>query len=185
MCLYRPKDILLTFLHLKHPCSRAFLVHGIGVGEGSMRSILDILKQKLLIESTITGHMLTRKGTTLYNQLLQSIDPPQNIRSTLYPDLLASAIVLKTQTPQSISLEPRDEAIRSGARAALILIHDQKLRAPGFDADFTDIEQQVDVKPHNIVIVAFSESQHIAQRAALAATMHISSQVQQLTKELQ
>ena len=84
-----------------------------------------------------------------------------------------------------VSLEPRDEAIRRGARAALILIHNQKLRTPGFEADFTEIEQQVDVKQHNIVIVAFSESQHIAQRAALAATMHISSQVKKLTQELQ
>ena len=62
---YNNLDILRTFIKIKEPISRKDLTKELELGEGTIRTILDILKRKKLISSTRKGHFLTGKGSRL------------------------------------------------------------------------------------------------------------------------
>jgi len=67
-------DLLRCLLRIEKPVSRSFLSKSLELGEGTIRSILDILKEKGYLQSNNTGHYLSEKGKTIVKKIKDRID---------------------------------------------------------------------------------------------------------------
>jgi hypothetical protein len=114
--------------------SRTLLCQELGLGEGSVRTLLRHLKMQGLVSSTNGGTRLTEKGKALSSELLQSIPSEGNMPKCSislgrfnYVVLLRNyAFVIKS------GIEQRDAAIKMGALGATTLLYkDRKFIMPG------------------------------------------------------
>ena len=122
------QDILHVFLHGEN--SRAALVKATGLGEGSVRSILGILKEKGFIVSSKQGHSLTDKGKKWHEKLNNSL----RIFDSPIEDY-DLAFHIKPPITEKQSYELRDIAVRWGSKGALIFYYNgQDLLMPPSDS---------------------------------------------------
>ena len=175
-------DVLLVFMHLVDRSSRQALAQEVGVGEGAIRSILDILKNKGFIESSPHGHQLTQKGEGVLGDLSAVIKAFCPIDTLFYKDYQQFAIVVGKGAIAGI--EARDEAIRNGAKAALVLVHDGHLKAPSFEMDFSSIESEFDLVDGDVVIVTYADDLLIAKRSAAAVALYVSENLRELVESI-
>jgi len=108
---------------------RKQLAEEIGVGEGSMRTILNQLKKGGLITSSRGGHALTTKGKRSIGKPLEftQID----ISSLTVDKANVATIVRGAASKVKLGIEQRDEAIKVGAAGATVLIfREGKLQFP-------------------------------------------------------
>ena len=66
-------DLLRCLLKIEKPVSRSFLAKSLELGEGTIRSILDILKSKGYIESNNIWHYLSKTVFKFVEKLKDSI----------------------------------------------------------------------------------------------------------------
>ena len=87
-------DVLRAFLNINQkPISRSQLTSQLKFGEGTVRSILGILKSKNLIESTREGHFLSKKGEKAKTR----IGAPQEVQLNKINPHQKMGLVLKAQ----------------------------------------------------------------------------------------
>ncbi len=168
---YNELDVLSAFLHLEDGMSRGVLMQKLKLGEGTIRSILDELKQKQLLVGTQHGHKLTPKGIVHRQKLLLRIAVPQQVKILFYPGLVKIATVVRTMKKHEVGYKERDIAVRNGAEGSLLLqVRSGKLVLPGFSEkySFGMLEKKFALQEHDIVIVAFAVKRRDAERAVLA-----------------
>jgi predicted transcriptional regulator len=114
--------------------SRTMLCQELGLGEGSVRTLLKHLKMQGLVSSTNGGTRLTEKGKALSSELLQSI-PSEAIMPKCSIALgRFNYVVLLRNYDFAIKsgIEQRDAAIKIGALGATTMIYkDNKIIMPG------------------------------------------------------
>ncbi len=90
------------------------------IGEGSVRTILDYLKERELITSSRSGHALTDKGKSLL------VKPPElvqvDVGDLTVGKVNVAAIVKGAADKVKHGIEQRDEAIKVGADGATVLV---------------------------------------------------------------
>jgi DNA-binding MarR family transcriptional regulator len=108
---------------------RKQLAKKLGVGEGSMRTILNQLKKQSLITSSRGGHTLTAKGRSALGKPLEFVQIDAGDLTVGEVDV--ATIIRKAATKVKRGIEQRDEAIKAGADGATVLIFKSgKLRLP-------------------------------------------------------
>jgi hypothetical protein len=124
---------VLQLLDKNEHVSRTLLCQELGLGEGSVRTLLKHLKMQNLVKSTNGGTRLTEKGNTLSSELLQSI-PSEAIMPKCSIALgRFNYVVLLRNYDFAIKsgIEQRDAAIKIGAVGATTLIYkDNKIFMP-------------------------------------------------------
>ena len=186
---YVKTDIIRAFLLIKENISRNELVSKLSLGEGTVRTILNILKEKKLICSTKQGHSLTGKG----NLFLKKTEAITLIKSAnlddFYPKLRKILILLKKPDKTvKISFQQRDIAVKQGADGAVILKFDNKLYIPDADINFKEnykkaynkILKCFDFKKGDILIICFAGSLRNAENGALAIALSMSKELNDL-----
>lgn len=175
-------DMARTFINLKEsPMSRQQLAEVIGLGEGTIRTILDILKEKELIESNNQGHVLSEKGWEKREIILKKISMPEKISLNLFPNMESCGIVIKNPGDVKITFEQRDEAIRNGAYSALLFRKKEELELPGSEVDFKKdyrkdydyLLQAFDMQEKSILIITFAKKYSLSEKSALAVVKKI------------
>lgn len=164
-------DVLRCFLRFDKNVSRHDLSKELGLGEGTVRTILDILKSKKLIRSTKIGHFLSKKGTNTLSQLYEIISLPKQISlKNIYPEYSKIGISVKNAVGLRQLYKLRDLAVKNGAEGALILKFDGRLYAPesAYEQNFDDIKKYFNLKEDDVVLVAFSNNKRSAENGALA-----------------
>lgn len=176
---FTPLDVLRALFLIEENVSRQSLVKKLELGEGTVRSVLDILKQKRLIASTQQGHSLTDKGNLLLAEIKGHISAPKKARTEFYKNKKQVALLVKTKQPAAIATELRDIAIRRGATAAIILTYaNNDFYAEGLeDCDFSSLKEIFDCKQNNTLIITFAAKESEAENAALAVAMEIDSKL--------
>jgi len=167
-------DVIRCFLAVSRHVSRQKLKKELGLGEGTVRTILDMLKKKGLISSTRKGHSLTGKGEPLAGKINNTIEL-KKIKTNIYKNTKQAAVLIRQKKHVKIKVELRDTAIRNGADAALILSFDKKLHAPGIEISFPELDKLFKFEKNNILIVTFAKTQKDAENSALAVADKISS----------
>lgn len=175
---YEAWDIIRTFLTVgesPQKLSRIALCERLELGEGSMRSVLNTLKERRLISATQRGHALTAEGETLFRKMTKQFSVPTPIRFSQYPELIGIATVLWKQGHAHVGTHERDIAVREGAEGAMLLAHTGKLTVPGFryGRSFSEIESQLEVTEGDLVVIAFAKQRRIAENAVLRITATI------------
>src|SRR3989344_3498723 len=164
-------DILRCFLRLGNSIGRQELASDLNLGEGTIRTILEILKSKKLLKSDNKGHHLSSKGSALLEEIFNSISMPQTaVLKEIYHEFKKIGLVVRHATELKSAYKLRDIAVKNGAEGALILLKQKnKINAPesGFDANYNVLESQFDIKEGDIIIIAFADSIRNAENGAL------------------
>ncbi len=113
------EDALAAVFMLRNPTGRKAISEELGLGEGSVRTLLKKLSALGIISSTQKGHFLNDKGVELLNQILNLFSEP--IRVGEVEGMPAVALKVR-KPPEFKSIELRDEAIRFFARGAMLLL---------------------------------------------------------------
>lgn len=157
---YEKEDVIRTFL-LVNNSSRHELMDKLELGEGTVRSILDELKDKGLIESSQQGHVKTDKGKKLLDEWNFEI---KEVETNFYE---GTQVCICFNSDELNILELRDEAIRKGAKAALILKKENDTIS-GKGCDEINLEQAKELfNDYNSLIITFGENKKDVYNSAI------------------
>jgi predicted transcriptional regulator len=167
------------FLISKQPTGRKRLVQLLGVGEGSVRTIIKRLSGEGLITSSKAGHQLTKKGAEKTREYLKLTSQPTLINSDdLAPGAKAAIIVYGRQVSPSQTVSLRDESIKAGADGAVILsIKDGRIIFPDGNMtlkDYPQTRKTLDALPAcngDSIIITFSQEENKSLNAAIKVAL--------------
>lgn len=126
--------------------SRERLCEDLGLGEGTIKTLVRHLKMYNLIESTNAGTKMTKKGNSFFSELLSSIPSEISLSKCAITLGKFNYAVLVKQMSSMIKdgIAQRDAAIRMGASGATtILFRDNKFLIPQTDFDSLKDEHQL------------------------------------------
>ena len=173
-------EILKCFLRFRRKISRNELSRELGIGEGTTRTILNLLKEKGLLDSSKKGHFLSRKGKDMLDVIENEIEGPQKIKATkLFPDFKVNVILLKKNSEIRNTCKLRDLAVKEKAEGALILSYNGKLYTPESEhnKDFDDFESIFKLKNGDIIIISFAEREKHAESGCLAVASELNEEL--------
>ena len=179
-------DLLRCLLRIEQPVSRAFLSKSLELGEGTIRSILNILKSKGYLESNNTGHYLSKNGIEFVKEIKDNASIEKISGISLFPNKKIVAIKIKNPEKIANAVALRDEAVKNGSEGALILKYDKKLRF--YDSDhkenLSEIENKLELSKNDWVIVAYADSCKLAEYGAIAAAISIDKELMNALNKL-
>ncbi|MDW8084564.1 MAG: DUF4443 domain-containing protein [Candidatus Caldarchaeum sp.] len=162
---------------------RKKLTQLLGVGEGSVRTMLSRLVSLGYVVSTRSGITLTETGRKLYETLRNLVSPLMKVDFAMPWDAYHNyGVVLRGAAGKvSTGIEERDEAVRHGASAAMVLtcepdgIHMPKVtnlsvERPEFAEQIKSFFKPVE---GDVIIVAGAPTDHQAKYSALAAALKV------------
>lgn len=179
-------DILRCFLRFKHNVGRQELAKGLELGEGTVRTILESLKSKKLLESTKKGHFLSKKGSEVLSQIFEHIAMPRDMAmQNLYPDLRKAAVLIRNMPNLKGLYRLRDIAVRNGAEGAIILNYNGKLYAPesDYEQDYMELERHFDFRNDDVLVIAFSGQKRLAENGAIAIAVELNDFLKRFINE--
>lgn len=167
--------------------SRSLIMQEIGLGEGSVKTLVKHMKTYDLVENSNSGMWLTRKGKTLYAKLHVSIPKEIDIpKCSVVLGKFNHVVLLKDMAYNIRSgVEQRDEAIKAGAIGATTLIFkNQRFVLPGTGEDLMRNDQKVHSwiieklvpQENDVIIIGSSHNKKIAEMAAKSAALHTISE---------
>ena len=166
-------DVLMCLLEIEKPVSRSYLSKELEIGEGTIRSILDILKENKLLISTNAGHQLSEKGKTMLRNIKKHFAIKKIKKLDFFPSKKIVGVQIKKSVLGKKAFVLRDEAVKNGAEGALILIFNGKLKFydSKYQQDLKDIENEFRLGKHDLVILAYSDSYKGAKHGAISAAL--------------
>ena len=181
-------DVLRCLLKIEKPVSRSKLSKILELGEGTVRSILDILKGNKLLVSNKKGHFLSDKGNSVVKKIKCYIDIDKVSLDSINKDKKKVAVHVKNIKKLEKAYELRDTAVKAGADGALILDYDKGLKLsewtdPDYSADFKKIENKFDLNENDLVVIAYAGSYKLAEYGALAAAVDLNNDLNSLMQK--
>ena len=180
-------DILRCFLKFNKNTGRQELAKELELGEGTVRTILDILKSKNFIGSTKKGHFLSKRGSEILNQILENIEGPKEMTiQNIYPELKKIGIKIKNSPNLRGLYRLRDISVKNGADGAIILKFDGKLYAPesDYEQDYKQLEKHFNFEDNDILVVAFSNKKRLAENGAFAIAIELNSALKKFINDM-
>ena len=173
-------DVLKCFLKFGKKISRNELSKELGLGEGTVRTILNILKEKNLLDSTKKGHFLNNRGMEVLNAIGKDMEGPKKAKTEKnFPHSKIVAILLRKGNEIKNAYKLRDLAVKEKAEGALILRFNNKLHAPEseYDKDFDELENLFAFKNGDFLVVAFADNEKHAESGALAVAAELNDEL--------
>lgn len=159
---------------------RKQLADRIGVGEGSMRTIVEYLREEGLVDVKQTGIKITKAGTEFISQMPLHIYKLEVPEISLGQHSVAVQVKGKSDRVRS-GMEQRDQAIKAGADGATtIVVKGDHLTVPvDFDLDkerpevAEAIRRLFDLSDGDVVIIGTSADLQKAEEGAMAAAFDL------------
>jgi len=166
---YDKYDIINIFLFISsNPnCSRKNICDFVEIGEGSLKSILNILEKNQLIKKSKTGNCLSEKGNLLYKKIKKEIDNIIKLSYDIFKDgfHVFSLKVKKYEKTKIIhAFMARDYAIRCGCWSAMILIYDGENLKLNVEEkySFDEIKNHFILNKDELVVVVSAQTNRLA-----------------------
>jgi len=164
-------------------CGRKKLVRELGVGEGSVRTILKRLSGEGLISSTKLGQELSVKGKKKVESILKKFSKPAVFSS---PDLSEGeqslVVVYGAASRAGSGVALRDVALKAGADGAVLLVSEKgRLVFPGegvWVRDYPTLAESlkdVSTRSGDVIVIGFAVNRALAEDGALAVALKLSS----------
>jgi len=159
---------------------RGSLAQELGIGGGTVRTLIGRLTNSGIVATSRSGCSLTQKGLELWNKI-QLIVPEKVMlpESDLTFAVHNIALLLKNRSDRvSHGLEQRDAAVAFGAKGAITLVFkDGKLVAPmvsddlarDFPKAFNQIIKSIKLEENDVVVIGSADTPEKAVYGALAA----------------
>jgi len=179
---YELEDVIAAIFMLKESRGRKQLADGLGLGEGSVRTLLRKLSMLGLIESKQRGHHLSQKGEAIFAELAEKFSEPVSVSMENIP-----AFALAVHEPPAFkSIELRDEAIRAGAKGAMIL--SVRNGEPVFPEDRRPLKEtlpeladelvkKLDFHNDDVLVVSWADEAHVAMKSAIHVAVVLKDEV--------
>ena len=156
---------------------RIVLSNELGLGEGTVRTLIKHLKRQKLIAVSRKGIMLSESGKELFLKLRLHVSEAVEIPPSPLTVGSHNVAVLVKNRGQAVKygLEQRDAAIRAGALGATTLVFSQnKLSMPGVEQDiFKDVSLIRDIlisklrpQENDVIIIGTAEDKKTAELGA-------------------
>ncbi len=166
----------------RKPVGRVSLAKALGLGEGSIRTLVKHLEKAGLIEASREGIVLTRSGQKLVSNMKSRISEIIDIPTSALTVGASNVAVLVRGVADSVKagLEQRDAAIKVGAQGATTLIfRNGKLSMPLTNEDvFRELPKVRDTiisrltpKEDDIVVIGSAGDKSTAELGAVAAAL--------------
>lgn len=158
--------------------SRETLCEDLGLGEGTVKTLVRHLKMQALIESTNAGTKMTRKGNSFFLELLSSMPYESSLSKCAITLGKHNYAVLVKQMGSTIKsgIEQRDAAIKMGASGATtLLFKDNKFLIPQTDFDALKNEHPLseqligNLHPQDGDVIIIGSDNHSKKKAEFAA----------------
>jgi len=173
-------NIMMTLFELnrKGRIGRAKLSESLELGEGTMRSILNVLSEAELVDVFQTGNKLTPLGTELINAC-PIVDSPTTAEEISRAESQKTFIVKGSSACVSNGMLQRDIGMKNGGYGCIVLtVRDNRIMLPP-DTDVSssnpDLAERIlsenDVSNGDIIIVGEGADMLSATRASLSAAM--------------
>ena len=185
-------DVLRCLFRIENAMSRSALSQSLELGEGTIRSILDILKSNNLILSDKKGHYLSQKGKKLLKEVNKNISISKAELSSMFFRKKAMAVQIKhikNKKGLGKAYELRDTALKAGSDGALILEYDGSLKLYELEDinneyGFKEIENKFSLEKNDLVVVAYADSYKLAEYGALAVAIEVSDNLKSIVGKL-
>ncbi len=155
-------DVFKSFLLIENIHSRGELVKSLGLGEGVVKSILKILKNKGLVVSTKRGHFLSKKGELYLRKVKKKLIwiPSWKKRIESIEKSKKSVCIVFYPKKNFKVYELRDLAVKAGADGALIFKMERgKLLMPPDKKEreeYKKLKEEFPLKGGSLLIISFS-----------------------------
>ncbi len=167
--LFEPVDYYRAIWAVEKRIGRKKLADKLGIGEGSMRSLLEVLRNQGMVETSPSGISLSKTGENEKEKLKKNIlftgKIPGNRLTFAKP---AFGLQIKKKISKGL-LNLRDMAVREGAEGVTFLVEkDKHFLLPdafkSFAKDTKKIEEKIPAK--GTLILAYGGTQLSKERAA-------------------
>lgn len=157
---------------------RKRLAEEVGVGEGSMRRIIDTLKEWDFILIKQTGITITKAGQSFLNQIpIRPVD--LNLKDSVMGEFQQAVLVLGVADKVNNGMEQRDEGIKVGATGCTtVVLRDGVLSIPpDWNLDENDpanamkIRKEIGMTQNDVIIIGGGNTQSVAVEAAVSAAL--------------
>lgn len=163
--------------------SRNLLQKEMGLGEGSIKTLVKHLKMQELVKTTNAGMQMTPKGSNLFKKISETISAEMALmQCSVTLGRFNHAILVRDMGDEITSgIEQRDAAIKVGAIGATTLIfQDNKFLMPDRKQDSlrNDIKlkekiiESLQPNENDVIIIASSETKKNAEIAAKSAALY-------------
>jgi hypothetical protein len=159
---------------------RKRLVKVLGVGEGSVRTIIKRLTSDGLITSSKSGHSLTSAGQANVESTLARVSKPQELDLGDFVAGTQSVVVVRQAADRvGDGVALRDIALKAGADGAVVLVNSGQLCFPGSGLSLKEYPtamhafEAIGSNPGDAIVVGFAASVSKAQDGALAVALKI------------
>jgi len=182
--------LTFTSLHLikvleliaEGPIGRGKLAKKLGIGEGTIRTIIKRLKDSNLIEISKNGCHLTNFGKDFWKKFKEKIPKKVFLEKNEFSlaEYTVAVLIKKCGDKVRIGMQQRDAAIMAGAEGATTLVvKDGKIILPGVSDDvakdypvaYRQIVKLLKPEHDDVVIVGTGETKEKAEYGALAAAL--------------
>jgi hypothetical protein len=162
--------------------SRSLMMHELGLGEGSVKTIVKRMKASGLVENSNAGMWLSNKGKSIYAKLHVLIPKEMDFpKCSVALGKFNHAILLKDMASNIRSgIEQRDAAIKAGAVGATTLVfRNERLSLPNTGEDLMKndhkihslIIKKMTPEENDVIIIGSSQNKKIAGMAAKSAAL--------------
>ena len=163
--------------------SRSLLMHELGLGEGSIKTLVKHMKMSGLIENSNAGTWSTNKGKAVYAKLHGTMPNEMDVfKCSIALGKFNYAVLVKDAAYNIGSgIEQRDAAIKLGAVGATTLIFKNgRLLMPDTREDLLRNNPKIHSlfikklapKDNDVIIIGSSENKRTAELAAKSAALH-------------
>ncbi len=158
---------------------RKKLVKVLGLGEGSVRTIIKRLTKDGLIDSSKKGHFLTTEGKRWINSIQDRFTRPYSVESDLVEGFKSLIVVHNAVGRLGSIVSYRDVAVKAGALGALILKNDGgKLVFPSAEDDLKGFEGEIDtgrlkLTGDDVIVIVFANTYEIAESGAVSIALDL------------
>ena len=182
--------LTFTLLHLikalelmaEGPIGRGKLAKNLGIGEGTVRTIIKRLKDSNIIEISREGCHLTSFGRKLWEKFKKKVPKKVFLEKNEFSLAQYSVAVLVKGCGSKVrtGMKQRDAAIMVGADGATTLVvKDKKLIIPGvsdniakdYPVAYKQIVKLLNPEQNDVVIVGTAKTREKAEYGALAAAL--------------
>jgi hypothetical protein len=173
----------MQLMENKKRISRSLLIRELGLGEGSVKTLVKHMKMSGLVENSNAGMWPTNKGKAVYAKLHAAIPNEMDIfKCSIALGKFNYAVLVKDIAYNIRSgIEQRDAAIKLGAVGATTLIFKNgRLLMPDTREDILRnnpkirslIIKKLEPKDNDVIIIGSSENKKTAELAAKSAALH-------------
>jgi len=127
--------------------SRDLLSKELGLGEGSIRTLMRHLQMNYMIKATNAGTTMTQKGEALLTELLSSISAEMSLPKCSIALGKFNYVVLLKQYSHAIKsgIEQRDAAIKIGAKGATTLLFKQNKFVMPSNTNYDTLQKEPEI----------------------------------------